>query len=1060
MKRKSLSHRSFSLIFFSLFTVIFFQFNTFAQNSVIVNGTVTNGKGEPLPGVNILIKGTAKGVVTDADGKYSISAGSNSTLVFSYVGLTSREIPVNGQSTIAVQLDAEDKALSDVVVVGYGTQKKVNVIGSVVTVSGKDLTSAPVSNISNAIAGRLPGAVVQQSNGEPGKDGASITIRGLATLGNNEPLVVIDGILGRDMNSLNPNDIESISILKDASAAIYGARAANGVILITTKKGKEGTPLTINYSFFQGFLSPTKLPKMADAVSYAEMIREVQTYGGVDPANMKFSQDDIDKYRSGQFPWTHPNTNWFDASLAKYSMTSNHNVSISGGNKVADYYVSFGSQHDGGIFENSGTSFRRYNLKSTFNAKVNDYLTLGLDINGSQEVRDYPSVSAGFNFEGAVKSLPTSPAFYPNGLPGPDIAYGQNPVVTSTNQTGFDNGNRYRANSIFSASLKVPGVSGLVLSSYYAYDVNIGQEKIFQKPWMLYQLDEPAYLAAGNTGVEDGSAFLVGTLKGTTEPNLTNIYDDARTKTFNLKADYTKKFGNHNISAFAALETSEYNGKGIQAYRRYFISDQLPYLFAGGDAEKNNSEIVSIDSRVNYFGRISYNYKETYLLQVSFRRDGSLRFSKESGRWGNFPSVLAGWRVSNESFWKDNLSFINFFKLKASWGKLGNDLVAPFQYLSSYSLSTGYVLGTDRLYASGLSQLGATNPNITWETANVYNLGFESFLLDNKITFNADFFYQRRDHILVKRNASVPDYTGIQLPDENFGIVDNRGVELVLGYANKAGDFSYSLNGNLAFARNKVIEFDEPAQQSPWQSLTGHPQGTQLLYKAVGIFKDVDQINKTPHVPGAIPGDIIIEDYDKDGEITTADKILFPKTVNPEITFGFNFNLQYKNWALSGLVQGAGSAMRRVYAELQGFSGNYFAYDADGRWTPDNINASKPRAFDRTDAYWRNDYLTNYSFQNAAYARMKNLQLSYTIPEHLSKIVWLKEAQIYISGQNLFLLYSGNKIIDPEVGGIRTKTGSAAVDPATGNALPDPAAAGVTNYPIMKVYTIGARITL
>ncbi len=272
---------------------------------------------------------------------------------------------------------------------------------------------------------------------------------------------------------------------------------------------------------------------------------------------------------------------------------------------------------------------------------MNEYLTLGLNINGVQEDRMYPSVDAGFNLDGAIKSLPTSPAYYPNGLPGPDIAYGQNPVVTVTDQTGFDNSKRYKANNIFSANLKIPGIKGLSLASYFAYDLNIGQRKLFQKPWTLYQLDEPAYLAAGNTGAEDGSAFLVGSLKGVPEPNLRNFYDDSRNKTFNIKADYTNTFnGVHNVSAFVAYETSEYEGKGIEAYRRYFISDQLPYLFAGGDLEKNNNEFVSIDSRINYFGRLSYNYKETYLFQFSFRRDGSLRFSKESGRWGNFPSVL------------------------------------------------------------------------------------------------------------------------------------------------------------------------------------------------------------------------------------------------------------------------------------------------------------------------------------------------------------------------------------------------------------------------------------
>ena len=1040
-----------------LISFCFFQIDLFAQNTrplnKLVNGLVTDEKNVPAAGVNIVIKGSSTGTVTDQSGKYSINANDSSILIFSFIGSIPQEILVKGQSAINVKLQEENKTLTDVVVVGYGSQKKINVIGSVVTIGNKELTASPVSNISNALAGRLPGAVIQQSNGEPGKDGASILIRGMATMGNNEPLVVIDGIPGRDLNSINANDVESISILKDASAAIYGARAANGVILVTTKHGREGVPVLVNYSFYEGWLSPTSLPKMADAATYAQMIREMQSYNGVAEANMKFSLADIEKFRSGKFPWTHPNTNWFDASLAKYSKTRNHNVSVSGGSKAVNYYISFGNQNDGGIFKNSSTKFNRYNLKATIDAKVNEYLTVGLDINGSQEDRMYPSVGAGFNFEGAIKSLPTSPALYPNGLPGPDIAYGQNPVVTSTSQTGFDDSKRYRANSIFSASLKVPGVKGLVLSGYYAYDLNLGQRKLFQKPWILYQLDEPAYLAAGNTGVEDGSAFLIGTPKGVSEPSLVNFYDDARTKTFNVKADYTKAFGNHNVSAFVAYETSEYEGKGIEAFRRYFISDQLPYLFAGGDAEKNNGEFVTIDSRINYFGRLSYNYKETYLFQFSYRRDGSLRFSKESGRWGNFPGVLAGWNISKEAFWQRNVKFIDFFKLKASWGQLGNDLVAPFQYLSAYSLSTGYVLGSGRTYATGLSQLGATNPNITWEVANVYNAGFESIFLKNKMTLNADFFYQRRNNILVKRNASVPDFTGIQLPDENFGIVTNKGFELALGYTGRGKDFTYLLNGNIAFARNKVVEFDEPARQVAWQVLTGKPQGAELLYKAIGIYKDVDQINKTPHVNGARPGDIIIEDYDKNGEINNDDRILFPKTVNPEITFGFTFNLKYKNWGFTGLVQGSGNAMRKFYSALQGLAGNYFAYDAEGRWSPDNINATKPRAFDRNDAYWRESHVTDYSYQNAAYARLKNLQLSYTIPENIQKIIRMKDAQLFVSGQNLFLLYSGNKVLDPEVGGLMTRTGSLATDADRYSA------AGINNYPIMKIYTVGARIS-
>ncbi|MEO5650798.1 MAG: TonB-dependent receptor, partial [Ginsengibacter sp.] len=916
-----LTLRRISGILLTTILVFFVPGKINAQNVKEITGIVRGSKGE-LHNVSVTLKNNPNlGTTTNTNGRYSIKASENNTLVFTSIGYNTVEIPVNGQATIDVTMLETNVGLDEVVVIGYGTQKKVNVIGSVSTITSKELIASPVSNITNALAGRLPGAIVQQSNGQPGSDGASILIRGLATLGNNEPLVVVDGIQGRDINSINVNDVESISVLKDASAAIYGARSANGVILVTTKHGKEGTPVSVNYSFYAGWLSPTQLPKMADAATYAQMIHEMQSYQGVAEPNMQFSLDDIEKYKSGKYLWTHPNTNWFDAALAKNSHTQSHDIAVSGGSKSVNYYFSFGTQQDDGIFKNSATSFNRYNVKATIDAKINNYLTLGFNFSGSQEDRNYPSTDAGFNFEGALKSLPTSPAYYPNGLPGPDIAYGQNPVVSSTSQTGFNDSKRYRLNNIFSASLKVPGITGLTLSSYFAYDVNLGQQKLFQKPWILYQLDEPAYLAAGNTGSEDGSAFLIGTPKGTNDPFLRDSYDDANTKTWNIKADYTRSIGNHNISAFIAYEASEYEGKGIDAFRRYFISDQLPYLFAGGDAEKDNSEFVEIDSRINYFGRVSYNYKETYLFQFSLRRDGSLRFSKESGRWGNFPSVLAGWNISKEKFWQNHVKFANFFKLKASWGQLGNDLVAPFQYLSSYSLSTGYVLGSGRVYSAGLSQLGASNPNITWEVANVYNAGFESLLFDNKVTLNADFFYQRRNNILVKRNASVPDFTGIQLPDENYGVVDNLGFEVVLGYADRSRNFSYSVNGNLAFARNKVINFDEPAKQVPWQVLTGHPQGSQLLYKAIGIFKDDEEISKTPHVDGAIPGDIIIQDYNHDGIINDDDRVIFPKTVNPEITFGFNFNLRYKNWSLNGLIQGSGNAMRLVYAQLQGLAG-------------------------------------------------------------------------------------------------------------------------------------------
>jgi TonB-dependent starch-binding outer membrane protein SusC len=1007
------------------------------QQQRTVSGTVTEPDGQPLPGVTVVIKGTTQGTVTTADGNYTITnIPDDVTLVFSFVGMLTQEVIVGSQTSISVTMREDVIGIEEVVAIGYGTQKKVNVIGSVTSVSSEELTSAPVGRVSNALAGRLPGGIFMQTSGEPGRDESTIRIRGNSTLGNNSPLIVIDGIPGRDLNSLHPEDIESVTVLKDASAAIYGSRAANGVILITTKRGMIDAPPTLTYNFYEGFLSPTMLPEMADAATYATMIRENQSYRGVAESNMLFSTDDIAKFESGEYPWTHPNTDWFAEALKDYSKTRHHGLSLSGGTKNISYYSSFGTQLDDGIYTNSATSYKRYNLKAKIDVKVNEYLSIGLDMTGIQENRMFPTKSTGSIYSTLIRMYPTQHAVYPNGLPGPDIEYGDQPMVSSSFETGFDDDKRYRSNNILSLNFKIPWIEGLSLSGYYAYDKYFQQRKLFQKPWTLYSFNESAYLAAGNTGKEDGSAFLIGSSKGYPEPRLTDYSANSESKTTNFKLDYVTTFNDvHNLDAFISFEQNEFYNEAFNAFRRYFVTDQLPYLFAGGDAEKDNSGSVGLDARMNYFGRLSYNYKEKYLFQFSFRRDGSLRFSKESGRWGNFPSVLIGWRPSEEVWWQNNLSFINSFKLRASWGQMGNDLVDAFQYLASYGFTNGYVFNDSKDYTAGLRQTNVPNPYITWEVANVFNFGWESVLLNNKMILDVDFFYERRNNILVRKNASVPQFTGLSLPDENFGIVDNKGFEILMGYNDYRGDFKYKFTGNIAFARNEIVEYDEPERSVPWQVRTGKPQGAQLLYKSMGIFRDEAHVNSMPHVPGARPGDIIIEDYDGDEEITNDDRQLFPLTTTPELTFGASFNLNYKSWELSGLLQGHGRAIRHIYTDERiGTGGNYFQYDADDRWTPENPNGTKPRAYERVEEYWRSTYLTDYAYADISYLRLKNLQLNYNIPPNImDKISIIQSAKIYLAGQNLWLIYSGNKIMDPEVG-------------------------GMGSYPIMKVMSIGAQI--
>ncbi len=557
----------------------------FSQN---IKGKITDAQGQALPGVSVVVKGTTKGSISDANGNYSVSADKNSKIIFTYIGYITQEIDANGRSVIDVSLETDEQTLSEVVVVGYGVQKKETVTGSVTTVKGSELVKSPAVNLSNSIAGRMPGVVAVNRSGEPGYDGSGIRIRGSNTLGNNDALIVIDGIPARagGFDRLNPADIETISVLKDASAAIYGARAANGVILITTKKGKESKP-ELSYSFNQGYSQATQLPKLANAAQYTEMLNDLDIYGlpvsewsaatqaykstgsytrpNGTIRKAPFSPDDMTKYKDGSDPWGHPDTDWYAAALKNWSPQSRHNLQLTGGSSNVKYMASLGYQNQDAYYKNSATGYEQYDLRINLNAKVNKYIDLNLGMLGREEFRYFPTQSAGAIFRMLMRGKPHQPAFWPNGLPGPDIENGQNPVVITTNATGYDRDKRDYIQTNGQLDIKIPGVEGLKFTATASVDKLIRNTKRWTTPWTLYER---------GVGFEsDGvTPKLIASKRGPAEPNLNQGVENTLNILLGGVFSYESKFKDHGVTLLAGSNRETVEGDNLNAYRRYFIS--------------------------------------------------------------------------------------------------------------------------------------------------------------------------------------------------------------------------------------------------------------------------------------------------------------------------------------------------------------------------------------------------------------------------------------------------------------------------------------------------------
>jgi TonB-linked SusC/RagA family outer membrane protein len=1025
---KGISKFSLSLLIVALMSSM-----AFAKE---IKGKVSDETGSGLPGVTVTEKGTMNGAITDVNGQFTVNVkGDAAILVFSFVGYAGLEEVVGSRSIINVTLTPDVSSLNEVVVVGYGTQKKETITGSVASVKGSELVKSPVVNLSNSIAGRMAGVVAVNRSGEPGADGSAIRIRGSNTLNNGDALIVVDGIPNRagGLDRINPNDIESVSVLKDASAAIYGSRAANGVILITTKRGKTGKP-QLSYSANQGYSQPTVIPKLTNAAQYVSMLNDLDIYGlpttewaaantaykstgtytRPDGTTRKapFSPTDIQKYADGSDPWLYPNTDWYDATLKNWSPQTQHNLQISGGTDNVKYLASLGYQNQDGYYKTSATAYQQYDIRLNLDAKINKYVDINVGLLGREEARNYPTRGAGAIFRMQMRGKPQQQAYWPNGLPGPDIENGENPVVITTDLSGYDRQKQDYIQTNGSINVKIPWIEGLKWTGTAAVDKRLGTRKLWQIPWTLYQ-QGVGFEADGTT------PKLVASKRGPAEPNLNQSYDDQLNILLGSVFSYEKQIGVHGITALAGMNRETIEGNNFSAFRRYFISPALDQMFAGGDLERTNSGGGFETARINYFGRMAYNYKEKYLAEFLWRYDGSDRFPTKS-RYGFFPGFMAGWVVSEENFMKDQNVF-SFLKLRGSWGQLGNDQVnlpnsntpATYQYLSTYGFRS-YILGDAE--QKTLFETRLPNENITWEVASNSNVGLEGQLMNGKVFFEMDYFSNYRSKILWFKNASVPQSTGITLPAQNIGEVSNKGFDFNIGYRGGKGDFKYNFSVNGGYAKNKIEFWDEAPGAPEWQRTTGKPMNTFQAYLYDGVFKDQADIDARTVDYSAIvktlrPGDMKYQDYNGDGKITPDDQVRTDNTTLPLFQGGINLGGQYKNFDLTILIQGAAGAKQYVSAGEMGNIGNYLLDMYENRWTIDNPSSVHPRIANRSDQYYSNN--NTYWLRSSDYIRLKNFELGYSLPEVLTKKIGSSSARIYVSGINVFTI-DKLKVFDPE----------------------------------------------
>jgi len=1000
MKKHILGYLLFTL--FVSFSVVGLAQNNLSHNTHKLSGVVVDSNtGETLPGVNVVAAGTHNGVISDVNGRFSITVSSSTVLDFSYVGYTNKKINVGRQTQLKIALDPDVKKLEEVVVVGYGTQKKATLTGSVVNVAGEEIKKSPAPNITSSLEGQLPGLVVTQRSGEPGRDDPGILVRGGATTGDTSPLVIIDGVERSYMSRMNPEDIESYTVLKDASAAIYGARAANGVILITTKRGKEGKPV-FSFSMNTSFQHPTKVPKLLDSYTYATVYNELAWYKAGMPTSgftPTYSDYALQKYRDGSDPVLYPNTNWEKEILKSSALQTRASLQVTGGSQGVRYMLSGSYMYQNGNYKNNPTVNKQFNMHSNIEADLNKYLSVGVNINAIITDKNYSPVSTWTNFFNIVNAAPTLACVYPNGLIAPG-RLGENPLLL--NQRGYDRTRETPINSTFTASYKIPFVQGLRIDASFNYDLNNTFEKSFSQPYYYYEYNV-------NTQQYDKKQ---GT--GQTTIELTDTYNKWTTMLYNFKLVYDRKFGKHHVGAMVGQEQQKNTWSYAQAYRKNFVSAAIQEIAVGSNAstDKSNNGSASNTARDNYFGRFNYDFSSKYLAEFVFRYDGSQNFPS-SRRYGFFPAASIGWRLSEEPFFHNAAPYVDQLKLRLSAGQTGNDKVNSYQYLQTYSFGNNYVFGSSDV--SGIYANTMPNTRITWERSTKADFGLDATLWKGLLGVEFTMFKEWRSNILHARSVTYPNTLGFSsLPDENIAKVNNHGFELKISHRNKIGDLGYRLESNMSFAKSKIIYIDETPATEAYANATGHPLGAGLYYKSLGIFHTQAEIDAYPHQANTQVGDIKVADLNGDKKIDSNDQFRFDYTDTPQIVFGFNTNFQYKNFDLTLFFQGQTRAYHYdgQFANLgDNNNDNAFVAREEDHWTVDNPNGTMPRAGANAPG------TTTFFLYDATFVRLKTAEFGYTLPKKIASIVGLSDLRIYASGFNLLTWAKSIKWEDPELSG-------------------------------------------